>query len=139
MPFDLGIFEQNVASTEVVYGRDKFMVRYHPSSYDDAFHKEFVARDSRGSVNYYLSQLLAGWDLTRDGQPIPIAPETIEPLPLPVKIAIVQAIEVDVKNPTTMARSRDMPARTPTSSNGGPPAAPSGATSGPSAYPIGSS
>jgi hypothetical protein len=138
MPFDLGTIEHDIAVTTAEYGRHSFVVRYRPSRYSDTFHKAFTEKAARDSVNYYLSELLVDWELTRDGAPIPISPEGIATVVLPIKLAVVKAVEADVMDPTTQAESPAMPAPTPISSNGGPPAARSDGTIGLTAFPIGS-
>ena len=139
MPFDIATIEHDVATTEVVYGEHAFMVRYRPSKYDDAFHKTFTDQKARESVNFYLTELLVGWDLLRGGVPIQLNAEGVASVILPVKLAVVKAVEADVLNPTILAApTLSTPATTATSSSGTPPAEPSAPTSGLTASPSGS-
>jgi hypothetical protein len=139
VPFDLAAIRDDVATTEAVYGPHAFLVRYRPSRYDDAFHQAFTEQSARESINYYLTELLVSWDLTSDGAPIPTTPEGVATVSLPIKLAVVKAVEADVLNPTiTAGQTPPTSAPTATSSSGTPPAAPSATPNGPTAHPIGS-
>ncbi len=138
MPFDLAVISDDVAEALVEYAGHEFRVRYHPGKYDDGFHKHFSEATARESVNYYLTELLASWDLVRAGAPIPLTAEGVETIPLPIKLKIVRAVEADVLNPTITAPSPPASAPTATSSAGTPPAASSAEPNGHSAIPIGS-
>lgn len=146
MPFDIAAIADDVARTLVIYGDHPekgivghvFAVRYRPSKYSDEFHRAFTEKAARDSVNYYLTELLVSWELTSGGVPIPLTPEGMAMVILPVKLAVVKAIEADVVNPTTSAGSPDTLVHMAGSSNGGPPAGTSVVTTGLTAFPIGS-
>lgn len=117
----------NLASVDVFFGSEKATVLYRPQAYNDETAQALkTAKEPTDGINGYLAALIASWDLEDEHGAIPVTIDGMRRVPVPIKVALVQAIERDVLDPSF----------TTASPSGTPRMEPSG--NGTAAYPIGS-
>lgn len=110
MPLDLGDLLARVAEVDVDYGDGSFAVRYRPEAITVDL-VEALGADEGDDVRRLallvdvLARVVAGWDVTEEGIPLPVTPECLRRFPLRMLVAVVAAITADVADPNrTTAR-----------------------------------
>ena len=94
------------ASVKVYVGDAKdsgpfFTIKYRPSRYTFAFRLSLAAMSFDELATRLAEDILDGWDLTRDGEPVPITAENVLKLPSAVGTRILDALvdhSLDRKN-----------------------------------------
>ena len=100
---DLAELEQNRARLTASHRSIVVTFDYYPERVGMAFQRALAAASRPphdvGPIADQLPGIVAEWDLTRGGQPIPITAEGIGSLPMGISSAIGRAIMEDFGNP----------------------------------------
>lgn len=120
MPFDLASVERGYGEVPVPYNGHTIVVQYRadidgrsmraiqgvivgvPTAMDKS-----VRFPDLDSVVAELARVLVGWDITRDGQPVPITQEEIRRLPADLPFLLLQTVVGDIHDPNRRRPSHD--------------------------------
>lgn len=108
-------------------------VEYRPNVYSLGYYRKIrkvLDEEQIGELAPLLCELIAAWDLTANGEPIPVTPEGMERVPFPLINAIQAAIQKASDVPDDEKKGSSMPtassAAPAESSNGDSSSSPSG-------------
>lgn len=102
MAFDLGKYKDKTRPVVVEMDGDPLKVSYRPAAFTPNLRKEISAlgEDEVDALARYLKPLLASWDATDKGKPVPIEVEVLNDLGYELLNAIFSSIVADV-NPAS--------------------------------------
>ena len=95
----------------VAFGDVELKIQYRPSAVTPRFQKAVARAQAEGDMDALmldpLCRLLASWDLTDDdGALVPIEPDSLADLPVPILVGLMTAIAEDMApDPTRRAGS----------------------------------
>lgn len=130
MPLDLARLAAGIAHLAIAYTDETLEVDYRPELVTGRTFG-LLARAGRGegldlgALYAEMTRLIASWDLTEDGVPVPIDPGGLERLGMALLGSILQAIVADAAQNPTRAAGRQTRG-TAATSNGSSPMAASG-------------
>lgn len=99
MPVDIDDLARRERTIELDYDGEAVEVRYRPHLFDSTVYNSIVlgtAPESDDEAFGVMIKLLAGWNLTRKGKPLPITKETLTALPWALLRDISNAIGKDL-------------------------------------------
>ena len=86
----------DISTVILPFGADKVTVGYHPGVLTTKNIKMIQGNDSDpNSVIDFTCLLIANWDLTDGGEPIPVTPEGVDTIPIMILKKIVTACMED--------------------------------------------
>jgi hypothetical protein len=107
-------------AVEYEFGGERGSVSYRPGVFTLAFDHELLDSVGKNDIPRFaaaLSNLIAGWDLANDGQPIPVTAEGIMSVPQLVLDAILGTIRADTRPSESEGKALSGPTSTPPSSS----------------------
>lgn len=138
---DIGSYKAVTKPLAVDFGGEVINLSYRENIYTLGFQRRlFKALDEQSAdlLAESFGELIASWDLLEDGQPVPLTPEGVERVPLPILAAVDRAIgdalevpgEDEKRGSSEPAASPPQSSTPPTQSS--PPAPENGSTTTPS-------
>jgi len=101
MGFSLKNLKSGRRTIEVAYFDEVGMVTYNPGQITDDMLRTADEGENadENQLNKMLLQLIVAWELTDDGEDVPVSDDVVSSLPIPFKAAILTQVMEDAGNP----------------------------------------
>lgn len=105
MPLDYRNLQSNTAAVRIDYGEaGDINILYRPNALTEKTIRRLSVLQDSANVDFdanmsaivgMLVQLIASWDLTANGEPVPITVEALEEVPIAIRMDVLRAILED--------------------------------------------
>lgn len=97
---DLDQLQKRSARVTVEYGEDTVVLTYRPERIDAAtarrLRKLVESPEQEEDLVEILAVLIADWDITQSGKPLPVTPESLRKIPIALMGSLASGIFTDV-------------------------------------------